>query len=591
MITIPHLPTLRPRAQTRLTTDSFLGLDRRERVPDGAWAETENLSLRCRPALAEREKRGLVAALRAPGGLAAKDALCWVENGTLYVGGLPTPLTGLPDRPRQLVSMGATLVLWPDRLYYNTAEPADFGSLDADWSYTGTVEAALCRADGSLYAAEPTVSDTEPEDPANLDLWLDSSGGGRRLCQYSAAAGLWTEIETPYVRLRFTTQGQLPALFAALDGVALSGAPGSLDGEQILRALGGAADTERDWIVVTGTVDGSMTLENRSVRLTRRAPDMDFICECGNRLWGCFYGSGGGQSLNEIYGCALGDFKNWRQFLGLATDSWAASVGSDGPWTGAVGYLGSPLFFKADRLHRLTISPTGAHRLSETPCRGVQKGSHKSLAVVGETLFYRSDAGVCAWQGGFPEPVGAALGADRADSAVGGALGACYYLSQRRADGTHELLVCDSESGLWLREDDLDVADFAASGGELYALTTDGRVLAMTGRAGAPESAVRWYAVTAPQHYLTPDRKYPGRLDLRFRLGPGAAVRALLSYDGETAFHEAGALTAPAQAGGGAVLRLPVRPRRCDSYRLRLEGTGEARLLAITQVLEKGSDL
>lgn len=589
---MPKLPILTPRAQTRLTTDTFLGLDRRETVPDGGWAETENLSLRCRPAMAPRPPRGTVITLRSPGGLCAKDALCYVEGGALYINGSPTPITGLADHPRQLVGMGANLILWPDRVYYNTADPTDYGSIDADWPYTGDVRVRFCRADGSLWPAAPAVSEAEPQEPENLELWLDTSGGGRVLRQYSASLQLWTEIETPYVRLDFFTQGQIPRLFKALDGVTVSGGPEeALEGEKILYALGGG-EGEADYIVLSALPAGEGLHENQSLRLTRRAPDMDFLCQCGNRLWGCFYGNDGEQNLNEIYGCALGDFKNWRQYLGLSTDSYAASVGSDGPWTGAAGYLGSPVFFKADRLHRLSISASGAHRLTETVCRGVQKGSHKSLCVVGETLFYQSDSGVCAWQGGFPEGVSAALGEEKADSAVGGALGESYYLSRRRAGGGWELLVFDTQTGLWLRQDALHVADFANADGELYALDADtGAVLSLTGRAGTLESAVSWAAVTGDKHYISPDRKYPGRLDLRLRLSPGSAVRVLLSYDGAGVWTEAGGLSAPAGAETATVLRLPVRPRRCDSYRLRLEGTGDVRMLSLTQVLERGSDL
>ena len=56
--------------------------------------------------------------------------------------------------------------------------------------------------------------------------------------------------------------------------------------------------------------------------------------------------------VNELYACKLGDFKNWNCFLGISTDSYVASVGTDGPWTGAVTYLGNPIFFKETCLHK-----------------------------------------------------------------------------------------------------------------------------------------------------------------------------------------------------------------------------------------------
>ena len=141
--------------------------------------------------------------------------------------------------------------------------------------------------------------------------------------------------------------------------------------------------------------------------------------------------------MNELYCCVLGDFKNWEQYMGLSTDSWRASVGSDGVWTGAVGYLGTPLFFKENCIHRVSVSATGAHQVGETVCRGVQRGSAKSLVVVNETLYYKSRGDVCL-SGRLPAGVSAALGGESYGHAAAGALGERYYISMRDAQGKGE---------------------------------------------------------------------------------------------------------------------------------------------------------
>lgn len=47
------------------------------------------------------------------------------------------------------------------------------------------------------------------------------------------------------------------------------------------------------------------------IELERKAPEMDFVIECGNRLWGCRYEVTDQSRLyNEIYASKLGDFKN-----------------------------------------------------------------------------------------------------------------------------------------------------------------------------------------------------------------------------------------------------------------------------------------
>ena len=35
---------------------------------------------------------------------------------------------------------------------------------------------------------------------------------------------------------------------------------------------------------------------------------------------------------------------------------------------------------------------------------------------------------------------------------------------------------------------------------------------------------------------------------------------------------------------------LPVRPRRCDHFEMRLTGTGDVRVFSIAKIMEQGSD-
>ncbi|MDO4974147.1 MAG: hypothetical protein Q4E38_08060 [Eubacteriales bacterium] len=582
-----RFPTLAPGVQTRRVTDVFNGLDRRLRAPDGCFRDTENLSARHWPLLSTRLRRGVCGTLESPGGLLGKDALCHVAGGTLYVNGLPTALTGLSPGLKQLVGMGAYVLVFPDKKFYNTEDPTDCGSMEADFTLTGDLTLSLCGLDGTPWP-DPTPSPTAPEAPANGALWLQSGEGGATLCQWSEALGLWNELSTVYTRVEFTSEGEIPRLFRAYDGVEIEGLPlEDLNGSKILYALGGG-EGERDCIVLAGLCPAAFTAENVTVRLRRRVPDMDFVCQCQNRLWGCRYGRNGDETVNELYASALGDFKNFRQYLGLATDSWTASVGSDGEWTGAVSYLGHPLFFKEDRLHTVTISPIGAHSVEEIVCRGVQKGSERSLCVVGESLYYKAPGEVCVWQGGFPQSVSAALGEERFFDAVGGAIDGIYYLSMRGETEGWRLFSYDTRRGLWYREDALHALCFAAARGELYAVDAEsGALLALKGTAGEPEADFAWMAETGLQHYETADRKYLSRYNLTLRLSPGAELSIALRYDSAGDWEESGTL----RFSGTGTVTVPIRPRRCDHLQLRLSGRGEGQICALTRVLEVGSDV
>ena len=589
-----HIPDLPAPSVTRDSTAVFAGLRLSGRPADGEFTRTENLSSDRYPLLAPRRKRGTAAALRDPGGLIEKDALGYVDGGTLYFAGEPTPLTGLSPGEKQLVGMGAYICIFPDKKFYNTADSSDYGSMEAEYIHTGTVSLAPCRYDGSLYAVDPTVSDAAPGAPENDALWLDTgSGAAPVLRQYSAALDTWAEVAMPCTRVGFTSQGSVPALFSQYDGVTVTGLPDSaLNGEKIIYALGGAggSDPESDYVVLPGVCAGSAEYESLTVKISRRVPDMDYVCQCRNRLWGCRFGSDGTQNLNEIYCCALGDFKNWSQYLGLSTDSWRASVGSDGVFTGAAGYLGQPVFFKENCIHRVTVSASGAHSVGETPCRGVQKGSARSIALVGDSLYYKSRSGVCVWQGGFPESVSDALGHGIYTCAAAGALGGKYYISMKDPSGEWGLYVYDSDLGIWLHEDSLHAVDFAAVGGELYCITADKRLVALTGSTGTPENTVDWLFETGIQYFLQPEHKYLHRLSLRMTLAAGSSVKAELEYDSSGEWQTAGQLRNTGSAAPRAV-ELQLRPRRCDHFRLRVSGSGDAALHALHRYLETGSEL
>ena len=194
--------------------------------------------------------------------------------------------------------MGAYICIFPDKLYYNTADPTDHGHMDAEWSYTGKIRYSMCSILGEEYPAAEE-SGTEPSDPADGDCWIDTSEHVLR--RWNAASEMWTDIESVYLKLSFDTQGQIPSKFSIYDGAELSGsAAAAANGSKIIYALGGSAgtapgfeDAESDWIVVAAEPVNGFTQQNGSISLVRGVPDMDYVCQCGNRLWGCRYGNDG----------------------------------------------------------------------------------------------------------------------------------------------------------------------------------------------------------------------------------------------------------------------------------------------------------
>lgn len=272
--------------------------------------------------------------------------------------------------------------------------------------------------------------------------------------------------------------------------------------------------------------------------------------------------------------------------MGLSTDSYYANLGSDGPFTGAIAHLGSPLFFKENMLHKVFGAMPSDFTLQDTPCRGVQPGCHGSLAIVGEDLYYKSRSGVFLYDGSLPRLVSQPLGKDAYESAVAGTIGGKYYVSMASGDGFH-LFVYDTQKGQWHREDAFHAAAFAALGPELYAIDADhNRIVALLGSGEPLEEQVNWAAETGELGLNSPEMLYISRITLRLALDASAAMDVYAQYDHEDHWEH---LASIRHCTLGS-FSIPMRPRRSDYLRLRFVGRGNVRLYAMTKTIEKGSD-
>lgn len=567
-----QIPTLKQGNVSRENVTSFGGYHAGARIAEGEFAAMKNCTGDQFPLIATRRKRGVYAAPQKCNGLLAKDSLCWVDGSKFVMNGYETELH-LTDSPKQLVSMGAYVIIFPDKKYINTADLSDSGNLEAEFTSAGTVKFTPVDGDGKPLIPAYTQPE-EPEKPENGALWLDTSGAGA-LLQWSAGTGMWVSVDTTLVRISCPGMG---APFRPGDGVQLTGVPAGVVTSGVI------ADCGSDYVTVPGLLERETSLDT-PVTVGRYLPLMDMVIECGNRLWGCRYGlNRAGAVVNEIYASKLGDFRNWNCFQGVSTDSYCVSLGNDGPFTGAVQHLGYPVFFREDCIHRLYGSTPATFRLQTTPCPGVQQGCSQSLARVGQMLYYKSPTGVCAYDGAVPVTVSQKLGVMPCTRAAAGALGDKYYLCIQEEESTGQLWVYDTARGLWHREDDCCVRCFCTCRDDLFFVNGAGQIISVMGR-GQPEEEIPWMLETGMLGTLTPDSKTLTRLNLRLELAQQATV--WVQYDGDDFWKP----VATVYGSAGQCFNLPVAVRRCDRLRLRLEGTGFMRLSCITKTMERGSEV
>ena len=147
------LPRLKETNKTRDMLQEFKGINKNVRASDGEFYEMQNMTSDYYPALSPRNPRGIGMKLKDCGGLLAKDKLCYIEGDTLHYGDVTVPLFANLGKARQLVSFGAYIIVFPDQIYLNTADPSDRGQIIGHESYTyptgeNTVDFELVNKEG-----------------------------------------------------------------------------------------------------------------------------------------------------------------------------------------------------------------------------------------------------------------------------------------------------------------------------------------------------------------------------------------------------------------------------------------------------------
>ena len=594
------LPILNEIPTTREMIEVFGGYNHNLRINDGEFYNMKNLTSSDYPVLSTRPQRGIYAypdtvgnipsgkiKVTNPTNLIEKDGLCYVDGENIVINGYPIDMKLSDEVPKQLISMGSYIIIMPDKKYINTANYGDKGNIEATFDSTAgnNIDFTLCKIDGSFY--DYMSSSTPLDDPQDGEMWLDTSSEPPSLKQYSATNAQWFSIATTYVRITFShLAGGLP--FNTGDGITISGITqkelADFNTTMVIKDVG------ENYIVVVGIINMPYRI-NDAIHITRHMPEVDFVIESGNRLWGCKYGFDlHGNFVNEIYASKLGDFKNWNVFDGISTDSYTASLGTDGQFTGAATHLGYPIFFKDNYMHKVYGNIPANYQVQTTSCRGVQKGCHKSLAIVNEVLYYKSRNAICMYDGSLPVEISSALGDVNYSDAAAGTKGNKYYISMKDTNGEYHLFAFDTKRGLWHREDNTHAIYFCTCRGELYYIDDQKYIKTINTVPDTSfpfETGIDWMAESGIIGINLPDKKYISRLDVRMILTVGTRAHFYIEYDSSGKWEHLFTMT------GRTLQSFPVsiRPHRCDHMRIRIEGDGEAKIFSICKTIEQGSDI
>jgi hypothetical protein len=498
----------------------------------------KNTSSKDSPVLSTRFHRYYYGTVEEPAGFGSWDGLYWVADNQFYYNGLPRGTVS--DGQKSFAAMDAYIVIMPDKKYYNVKSGV-FGSMEA--SYTG--EAGTFSYGDGKYKGVPAdnnaIITTGAPFPFNEGDSISISGNTTIPANNRAGItvqGLTEDRKTMYF---------YENVFYIPDGA------------------------DKPFPIT------------EALSFARTVPDMDFICENNNRLWGCRH--------NTIYATGLGTIFDWGSVLANDdTSSWAANVASEGDFTGCYAYRSTPMFFKEDEVYRVYGDLPSNFTIQHTATLGVMEGSSKSLAIAGETLFYLSRTGVMAYDGGRPASLAAAFGNERYRNGVAGSDGTKYYISMSDRDGETRLYVFDTVSAQWHIEDESVSYGFAVFDENLYMMNVLGEIYIIGDvfeppDGTFPEPDFPWYVEFGDFIESEPYKKEMPKILLRLELAQEARCTVKIRYDSKDQWYEIYTL----QGTEKQSYYLPLIPHRCDHYRLRFEGEGDFRLWSLTREYATGS--
>lgn len=499
---------------------AFQGYNKKAVIDDGEMRDMYNLSSDEYPCLYQRKPRGTysIGYTRPTAMLTKNGKLAVIDKGQFEYDGLVYPTLRLSDNTF-MVSINTKICFFPEKKYFDTVIE-DIGDLEASEKWT------------------------------NITVNVTSSS-----------------IEFP--------TGEMLGKFMMGDAIQIKASNKELDISAVIEGVTNTSLTFQDSTFISVLAEGETTKEIQldSISIIRSCPDLDYVMESNNRLWGV------SNKDNTIYACKLGDPTNWTYFQNTSIDSYYAQQGTDGEWTGCAAYSKHLLFFKEDYIHKVYGSSPASYQIESAKCHALEKGSSKSVAIINERVLYKSRLGIMAYSGGVPILISDKFGTDRYKDVIAGTNGVKYIMSVI-ADGKPQLMTYDMQKDLWHKEDNLRVRDFCYHDGRMLAIDDDtNAILELEPIEPNPEdNTIEWMAMLGPFSEYIEDHKVYSKLKMRFKLRELSEVDIHISMDdGEWEWleHIVGDMTDSHY--------VPIVPRRCNKFAIKISGTGYCKIESLVR--------
>ena len=477
------------------------------------------------------------------------------------------------------VQLGGTIYFFVNQMtsqpvvfVYNAIKD-EFKKIESKWEIKPTeidpLVYTFCNEKGEMETGwevrEKGSEEEFPLLPSNGDkVMLKTSEGYFEPYVYSSQYSGWFAYANVFLKLKYEgiSEGRQSG-----DTIYISGV-GSKNYADISKQLNGmqqiySVNTEEDYILIKGIAcpEGDVRLSTGTIVFDRKIPRMDYIISHKNRVWGCRYGENtDGDIVNEIYASTLGNPLNWLTYTTESTSSYAATVGENSAFTGAISYGDTPLFFKEQYTYRIYGNFPANYQIVSKQ----QQGATACAEVIDGVLYYCSNNDICAYDGAYPVSISKNIGYQIGRSAN---LDGKYAIITPR-----KVYVYNPKLKLWHIE--------AAPNSFSYVYKYNGKIR-FYGEDGyeikKEDDVEKWQFTSAKWGLDNPDSKYINRLDIRMQLD--GTAEASVEYDSDGQWHHIGTVTGQ----GLKSFTFPILPRRCDHFRLKLQGKGKVKIFSITK--------
>lgn len=433
-----------PSSRIRSAT-TFGGINRANGTPLGEWDRLNGFDITAYPALRTclpYAYSDIVSSGEITGYTYRNGILVYTTAEGIYLDGKGTltAIPGLSAGDKTLVNIGAYIVILPDWALINTADTANPVAMAKGAVLTGNLleyNQNQTKPTVSIfklfYVDAPTAEVTASGLAVGDSVKLSWTYGKRKMSKQLTINNIGTESYTGsgMTSIGFDTSDMPNTMWFYTEGRAM-------DNFRVPR--------------ITGAT------------IQRVMPDLDYVVEYNNRLWGC------SSKNHEIYCSKLGEPLVWGAYSGISTDSWAATVGTDGDFTGACVFNGCVLFFKEDCVHSVYGTKASNFTITTYTVRGVQKGSAKSLCISEGLLYYKAPEGIFTFNGSASSRFDGKLCVDR-DSRTACGTADDRYIVMAMSDGT--VFYYDKLHSVWYNRTLPNVISMHNFSGSLYAITKD----------------------------------------------------------------------------------------------------------------------